>query len=215
MYVGRVQLTRKRIIAVAMRLIERDGVEAVSMPRLATELGCSVTSLYDHVQSKSALLDGIAEAVLSGIDVKDGPGASWPEHVRAQARAFRQVCRAYPRCSMAVVSRPPGSVSIVRPVEHALATLRAAGFGGQDAVRILRAVVAYIMGSLLREVGVAPGLSDVDDAESRRPRLRATEFPQVMSLTAELSDNDPDAEFDFGLDLLLHSLAALRPHSGR
>lgn len=186
------------------------------MPRLATELGCSLTSLYDHVPSKSALLDGIAEAVLTGIDVACGPGASWQEQLRTQARAFRQVCRAYPRCSMAVISRPPASASIVRPVEHALATLHAAGFGGQEAVRIVRVVTAYIMGSLLREVGVAPGLADLDDGESRRPRLRAAEFPQVMSLTAELSDNDPDAEFELGLDLLLYSLAALGPaHSGR
>jgi AcrR family transcriptional regulator len=209
-YVGPVQLTRKRVIAAAMELIERAGVEAVGMPRLATELGCSVTSLYDQVPSKSALLDGIAEVVLSGIDITYGPG-SWQEQVRAQARALRQVCREHPRCSMAVIGRPPASASIVRPAERALATLRAAGFGGQDAVRIMRAVAAYIMGSLLREAGAAPGLGDLDDAESRRPRLRAAEFPQVRSLTAELNDDDPDAEFEFGLDLLLHSLAARCP----
>jgi AcrR family transcriptional regulator len=207
------QLTRKRIIAAAMDLIERDGVEAVSMRRLATELGCGVMSLYNHVPSKSALLDGVADAVMSGIQITPGPAASWQEQVRAQARAFRQIARAHPRCTLVVVSRPPSSASMVRPVESALATLREAGFGRQDAVRIVRAFVAYIVGSLLREVGVAPGLSDGDGdvAQPHRPYLRAAEFPQVTDLTAELAERDPDADFEFGLDLLVRAVGARHP----
>lgn len=210
------QLTRKRIIAAAMELIERDGVEAISMRRLATELGCGVMSLYNHVPSKSALLDGVADAVMSGIEVNSVPGPGWEEQVRAQARAFRQIARAHPRCTMVVVSRPPASASMVRPVETALASLRAAGFGGQDAVRIVRAFVAYIIGSLLREVGVAPGLGDDDETGEHRPHLRAAEFPQVTVLITKLSRSDPDADFEFGLDLLVHAIAALHPaQSGR
>jgi AcrR family transcriptional regulator len=205
------QLTRKRIIAAAIALIERDGVEAVSMRRLATELGCGVMSLYNHVPSRSALLDGVADEVMSGIEVTSMPRARWEEQVRAQARAFRQIATAHPRCAMAVVSRRPVSASMVRPVENALATLRAAGFGGQDAVRIVRAFVAYIAGSLLREVGVAPGLDDGDGLDSPRPHLRSAEFPQLTGLAAELNARDPDADFEFGLDLLIRAVAALHP----
>jgi AcrR family transcriptional regulator len=205
------QLTRKRIIATAMDLIERDGVEAVSMRRLATELGCGVMSLYNHVPSKSALLDGVADAVMSGIEIPSAPGSGWQEQIRAQARAFRKIAEAHPRCTMVVVSRPPSSASMVRPVEDALATLRDAGFAGEDAVRIVRAFVAYIMGSLLREIGVAPGLAEGDDAETHRLRLRPAEFPQLTRLTAELSAGDPDADFEFGLDLLVHAVAAMHP----
>jgi AcrR family transcriptional regulator len=206
------QLTRNRIVAAAMDLIERDGVEAVSMRRLASELGCGVMSVYNHVPSKSALLDGVADAVMSGIEITSVPGAGWQEQVRAQARAFRQIARAHPRCTLIMVSRPPSSAATVRPVENALATLRDAGFSGHDAVRIVRAVVAYIMGSLLREIGVAPGLGE-DDSEASRPRphLRAAEFPQVTDLTAELSASDPDADFEFGLDLLVRAADALHP----
>lgn len=212
------QLTRKGIVAAAMELIERDGVEAVSMRRLATELGCGVMSLYNHVPSKSALLDGVADAVVSGIEITSVPGAGWQEQVRAQARAFRQMARAHPRCTMVVVSRPPSSASMVRPVEHALATLREAGFGGHDAVQIVRAFVAYILGSLLREVGVVAGLPDGDGetAGARRPQLRPAEFPQLTELSAELGTQDPDADFEFGLDLLVHAISALHPaHAAR
>ena len=57
------QTTRKRIISAAIDLIERDGIEAFSMRRLAAELGCGLMSLYHHVPSRSSLLDGIAVAV--------------------------------------------------------------------------------------------------------------------------------------------------------
>lgn len=210
------QLTRKGIVAAAMDLIERDGVEAVSMRRLAAELGCGVMSLYNHVPSKSALLDGVADAVVSGIEITSVPGASWQDQVRAQARAFRQIARAHPRCTMVVVSRPPSSAGMVRPVENALATLREAGLGGQDAVRIVRAFVAYIMGSMLREVGVTPGPPDGEAAEPHRPHLRPAEFPQMTELSAELGTKDPDADFEFGLDLLVHAISALDPaHAAR
>jgi AcrR family transcriptional regulator len=207
------QLTRRRVIAAAMDLIERDGADAVSMRRLATELGCGLVALYNHVPSMSALLDGVADAVMSSIQVTSVPAGAWQEQIRAQALAFRQIARAHPRCTMVVVSRPPSAASVVRPAEAALATLREAGFGGQDAVRIVRAFVAYIMGSLLLQIGVASALdaSDGEGAETHRPRLRPAEFPQLASLTAEVSTRDPDADFEFGLDLLVHAVAAMHP----
>src|SRR6266487_1295444 len=155
-YVDLMQLTRERIVAAAVRLIEREGVTAISMRRIAGELGCAVMSLYNHVPGKDALLDGVAEHVLAGIEVPVQPDASWQEQVRAQARAFRQIARAHPRCTMVVVSRPNTSAAALRPFEQALSTLADAGFGGADSVRMVRTFIAYVLGCLLREVGVAP-----------------------------------------------------------
>jgi AcrR family transcriptional regulator len=209
------QLSRERIITAAIDMIERHGAEAVSMRRLAAELGCGVMSLYNHVPSKAALLDGVAERVMSGIKFTAAPGAGWEDQVRAQARAFRAIARRYPRCTMVVVSRPTTSVTGLRPIENALATLREAGFGGGHAVLIMRAFVGFILGSLLREVGVSPALVDAHASYSaqvpQRLLLDPEEFPQVTSLTAELTHRDPDADFEFGLDLLVHAIAALVP----
>ena len=209
------QLSRARIISAAVDLIEREGVEAVSMRRIAALLDCGVMSLYNHVPSKAALLDDVAERVISGIEFTAMPGASWEEQVRAQARAFRAIARKYPRSTMLVVSRPTPSLTGLRPIENALATLREAGCGGNEAVLIVHAFIAFIMGSLLREVGVTPGQHD--DEASGTGAMVATgladpaEFPQVTSLAAELSRKDPDGEFEFGLDLLVHAIAALLP----
>jgi AcrR family transcriptional regulator len=212
------QLTRERIITAAVELIEREGAGALSMRRIASELGTGVMSLYDHVPSKAALLDGVAERVLSGIDVTTEPGTGWEEHIRAQARAFWQVARVYPRSTMVVVSRPVDSAATLRPIEHALATLRGAGFGGEDAVRVVRTVVAYVAGTLVREVGVIPGLEpqrplgrDPAVLAADRPFLDPAEFPQVMSVSTELLNRDFDADFEFGLDLLVRAVAEMRP----
>jgi AcrR family transcriptional regulator len=194
------QLTRERIITAAVELIEGEGVDAVSMRRIATELGCGVMSLYNHVPSKAALLDGVAERVISSIDAGDGPGdvtgvagAGWADEVRAQARAFRQIARAYPRCTMVAVSRPTMSTSEPPPVSRALATLHGAGFGDEDALRIVRAFVAYVVGSLLREVGVSPSVARQEQPEQ-----------------ALHPNTDHDADFEFGLDLLVRAVADMR-----
>jgi AcrR family transcriptional regulator len=210
-----VQLTRKRIITTAMDLIEREGIEALSMHRLAAVLGCSVVSLYFYVPSKSALLDGVADAVMSAVEllpagVPAPVAARWPERIRAQAMAFREMARKRPRCAIAAVSRRPTSARMLRPVEHALATLSEAGFGQQESVRVIRALIAYVMGSVLAEFEVA-ALLDADDEEPRRPRLRPGEFPHLVTLAAEPVVSNPDADFEFGLDLLMHSLAAMQP----
>src|SRR6202167_4710631 len=78
------QLTRERIISAAMELIEREGVDAVSMRRIAAQLDSGVMALYNHVPSKLALLEGVAERVMSGIDFSVYPDASWEDLVRAQ-----------------------------------------------------------------------------------------------------------------------------------
>jgi len=205
-----VPLTRNRIIAAAMDLIEAEGPQAVSMTRLATELGCGLVPLYNQVPSTSALLDGIAATIMSGLD--DGPtvGADWAVQMRAQARAIRQAARAYPRCSVAVAGREPATAAQLRPTEHALAILRTAGFCGRDAVRIERAVAAYLAGSILREIGGAVGTGrEFDGDDDRRPRPRPAEFPHVTSLAVELTLADSDADFELGIELLVLGIDAL------
>lgn len=201
-------LSRGRIVAAAIDLIEREGADAVSMRRLAAELGVGVMSLYNHVPSKDALLNGVAEAVLSKIEFTDEPGAHWTDRVRMQARAFRQIAHHYPRSTMLVVSRQLHSTAGLLPVERALATLRSAGFDGADAVRMLRMFIAYIVGSLLREVGVTPSFPPVHPraiiAEGVDPAL----FPQVSSLAPLLDECDDEAEFEFGLEMLIQAIVA-------
>ncbi|MDP9866819.1 MULTISPECIES: TetR/AcrR family transcriptional regulator C-terminal domain-containing protein [Streptosporangium] len=200
-------LSRPRIVAAAIALIEREGADAVSMRRIAAELGVGVMSLYNHVPNKSALLDAVAETVLSQIEFVDDPGADWTDRVRMQALAFRQIAHHYPRCTMVVVSRQLQSTAGLLPVERALATLRSAGFGGHEAVRILRVFIAYIVGSLLREVGVTPTFAPVHRSDIAVESVDPLLFPQVSGLAPMLADCDHESEFEFGLELLIQAIA--------
>jgi AcrR family transcriptional regulator len=206
-----VQFTRKRIIAAAMDLIEHSGIEAVSMDRLATHLGCGLVALYSYVPSTSALLDSVGDALLSGIELPPAGTGGWQELTRAQAIAFRAIARAWPRCTVVVISRRQASATTLRPVEHALGALRDAGFAPHDAVRIVRVLVAYVIGSVLGEIEVAPGLAADDVLADRRPRLRSADFPHLTAVAADHDASTADADFEFGLDLLIHSVAALQP----
>ncbi|SEG29776.1 regulatory protein, tetR family [Nonomuraea solani] len=202
-------LSRGRIVTAAIDLIEREGADAVSMRRIAAELGFGVMSLYNHVPNKDSLLSGVAETVLSQIEFTDDPDAHWTDRVRMQARAFRQIAHHYPRCTMLVVSRQLYSSAGLLPVERALATLRSAGFDGADAVRMLRMFIAYIVGSLLREVGVTPTFAPVHHTRTVMAEgVDAALFPEVSSLSALLGECDHEAEFDFGLELLIKAIEA-------
>lgn len=183
------QLTRKRILGTAIELIERDGVEAASMTRLATELGCGVLLLYGVVPSRADLLDGVADEVLSSVVTVTAPDVGWQGQVRALAWAFRQLASVLPRCAVVALSRPAVPASAVQLAQGALSSLREAGFPGPDAVRIIRVLVTYVKGAALREAGLADSLRE--DARCAAETKRA----------------GLDEDFEFGLDLLIRALA--------
>jgi AcrR family transcriptional regulator len=206
------QLTRARIVATAMELIEQHGAEALSMRQLATELGCGLVSLYSLVPSKAALLDAVGDAVLSRLERADLAQASWPEQIRAQAQAVRRAALAHPRCAIAMAGRRPARpTAALRPVEQALVTLRGAGLGGEDSVRAVRALAAYVLGTVAVQAGAGTDPGTDNGQAGPRPRLDPAEFPQVIGLAAELSQRDSEADFEFGLDLLLRAIATLLP----
>ncbi|QFG24358.1 TetR/AcrR family transcriptional regulator [Actinomadura sp. WMMB 499] len=203
-------LTRGRIVRAAIGLIEREGADALSMRRVAADLDVAVMSLYNHVPNKGALLEGVAGHVMSGMELQDDPSASWQERARALVRAFRTVAHDYPRCMTVVLTRKFDTMVGLRPAERALALADAAGFDGVTAVRITRALMAYALGTQLREIGFGKWLHHLDTSPAADfARLDADEFPHVIALAAELSRHDPEADFEFGLDLLISALEAL------
>jgi AcrR family transcriptional regulator len=203
----REQLTRDRIVRITVDLIERDGEQALSMRRVAAELGSGVMSLYNHVPNKEALLDGVAEFVLADLEFSPQPGADWRDQARTLVRSFREVSRRYPRCVNLVVTRQLHTPAGLRPLEAALATVRAAGFEGEIAVRIMRTFIAFALGSLVNDARLARPT----DARLRdvAPLLDPQQFPNTRTLAGDLDRIDPDADFDFGVELLIAAVAAL------
>jgi AcrR family transcriptional regulator len=206
-------LNRERIVRAAVELIERDGSDAVSMRRVAAALGVGTMSLYNHVPNKAALLDGVAELIMADMAFAADPGAAWQDQTRALARTFRGISLRYPRSVLLVTTRQPRSTVGLRPVEIALAALRTAGFDDRTAVRLVRTFVAFVLGSLVHQVGVAEAGAAGLDATEGAELVRAIEeagYRHVRDLLPVLAEHDHDGDFEFGLELLIGAMEALR-----
>jgi AcrR family transcriptional regulator len=205
-------LTRDRIFRAALRIMDAEGLEAVTMRRIGKELGVEAMSLYNHVEDKEAILDGILETVMSEFDYPAEIG-DWDADVRAGARAWRRLMLAHPNviALFAESKHPAASPERLRPMEWALDLLRRGGLSEEEVVHTFRALGGYIMGTTLNDVAnPVPGMSDRDRAEHMEfaATIPADEFPNMARLVPLLAECDPDATFEFGLDLMLQGIKA-------
>lgn len=187
-----------------MRLIEHEGVGAVSMRRVAAELGAGTMSLYNHVPSKIALLDYAAEQIMADIEPYTVETDDWRDHMRAHARAVRDHARKHPRAFVLLATRRMSGDVGLRPIEVALMNLERAGFKGEVAVRVVRAMVSYLLGTLTREMATTPELGGV--ALSPYQPIDPEAFPRSSAVLDELGRYDHDMEFEFGLELMIKAL---------
>lgn len=210
---GRAKLSRRRVLQSALELVDAEGLDAVSMRRLAQRLGVDPMSLYNHVDDKAAILDGIAELMLESVDVID-PGHDVRQGLETVARNFRAAMLAHPRAAPVVLERRTPSPVALAPMQVVLASMLASGIEAERAVSAFRAMLAFLVGALMREVRDAPGSCATDpvEAHGRRRELEATGLPAIVATAPYISTIDHQKEFEFGLAMLLGSLC--QPDSG-
>ncbi|WP_051712712.1 TetR/AcrR family transcriptional regulator [Spirillospora albida] len=209
-------LTRSLIVSTTIAIIERDGAKALSMRKIAAELGVGVMSLYNHVPNKDALLEAVAEEVLAGLDAAGtDPALDWRHNARAMVAAFRAAARRHPRSMHLVLTGRAGRVFGRRPMERALTLFGAAGFDPETSVRALRALIAYMMGAQMMEGGalLIPGRRP-GDLTGPHIDVDFAEIPHVAALADDLLHSDPEADFQAGLEMLLSALDRLPRRAG-
>ncbi|WP_369263239.1 TetR/AcrR family transcriptional regulator C-terminal domain-containing protein [Streptomyces sp. R35] len=206
----RLGLTRDKVIAAAVTMIDRDGPDSFSLRKLATELGVEAMSLYNHVPNKEALLDGVAEALLAEVDFSASDTGSWQDRVRAHATAFRATALRHPKAFSLVLTRPTKSPAALETIRSALAGFTGLGLPPEEAVHALRSYAAYIVGTIMRELGhaISLGTWDPGHAQERIEEITATGDPLLTAAAPYLAVGDHDAEFDYGIELLIAGLAA-------
>lgn len=203
-------LTYGRIIRTAIRLIEQEGAQAVSMRRLGGELGVAAMSLYNHVPSKDAVLDGVADEILAGLELGAAPGSDWRDRTRALAHAFRRTAHGHPRCMVVVLERSMDWTRVLAPIEHMLEVAHSAGFHGKAAVQVMRTFMSYVVGTLMREAGTASTLKHLANDRTRAAeRVDPAAFPRVVAAAHQLLHPDGDGDFSFGLELLIDAIDRL------
>jgi AcrR family transcriptional regulator len=175
-----------------------EGLRAVTMRRLGSELGVEAMSLYHHVPNKEALLDGLVELVLEETRVVP-PRADWREHMTAHAHALRAAGHAHPRVMQLFATRAVGSPAWAGAVEDTLAVLLAAGFAPQQAVHLYRLHATFVTGYVLWELRQA----DAQPLDAYLDQLDPAAYPATHALAGTLEATDPDEEFALGVDVLL------------
>ncbi|MFB8282855.1 TetR/AcrR family transcriptional regulator C-terminal domain-containing protein [Nocardia colli] len=215
---GESPVTRAAVLDAALEIVDSDGVDGLSMRRLADAVGRDPMVIYRHVPNKAAVLDGVAEIVFAQLSV-DATDADWQHQLRAVARDFRGLALAHPKVVPLLVTRPLATplgmrpTSVVRPLEDLLALLTRAGFAGADALHIYRALFGFLYGHVLNELQEIVERPEETDEVLRLGlhRLPIAEFPLLRELAPVLAAYDGAAELERGLDILLSGLTATLP----
>ena len=202
-------LTRDRVIEAALRLMDEEGLEAVSMRRVAREVGVEAMSLYHHVEDKEDLLDGICERVMADFDFPE-PVDDWAENCRRGARAWRRLLQRHPAVMRLFAEQrgPVRSVDSMRPMEFALRILKSSGLSDRDTAQAFHAFGGYIQGFVMMELGSIVGTADAAHLKAHTELAAALPdaFATLQATAPYFAECDADQQFEFGLDLLIRGL---------
>ncbi|WP_051969407.1 TetR/AcrR family transcriptional regulator [Kitasatospora azatica] len=218
---ARGRLTRPKVLAAAIELADRQGLAALTMRRLATELGVEPMALYRYASGKDALLDGMVEAFYGEVLDQLGPvrAGDWRREVHRIAQVFCTVAAAHPAVFPLVVTRPLAIPISRRPApmlhlnERMLDLLSQGGYDDHTTLRLYRSLVGWVLGYLLVEKRPVVDNPDEPDPLLRLGlhRLPVIEYPHLRELAPLLGDYDAPSELAGGLDLLLEQLPTAKP----
>jgi AcrR family transcriptional regulator len=211
-------LSLDRIVGAAVDVADAEGIGAVSMARVAEELGSSAMSLYRYVAAKDELLALMVDAALALPDAPRDPGEDWRAGIERWAWVYHDALRRHPWVLRVPISGPPVTPNQVRWLEDGLTALAGTGLSEPEKLSVILLVSGFVRNAATLAADIAaavaasgaqvmPGWSDVlrrvTDAE-RFPALH-----RAMASAAFAQDDDPDEEFVFGLERVVDGVAAL------
>jgi AcrR family transcriptional regulator len=207
-------LTRHDVLVAALRLIDAEGVEALSMRRLGTALDRDPMRLYRFAESKDQLLDGVVELVMAELEIPPARDGDWAAVLRRTAHDLRALALAHPHLVPLMVTRPLATplalrpLGTLRPLEALLELFVGAGFDARGALHAYRLYFGFLHGHLLNELQERVHDPEETDDLLRLGlhRLPAREFPRLRSLAGELAAYDGAQELDEGLEVVIGGL---------
>lgn len=210
-------LSQAAIVAAALDIVDREGLDALTMRTVAHALGTGPASLYAHVASKEQLIELLVERVIGEVEFGDAPDPErWAEQIKETANSMRRVFASHGDLARASFGRIPVGVNALRGAEWMMAVLRAGGLSNEvtglavDLLALYTMAVAYEDG-----LAVASGNS-MEEVVEFIGRLReyyaslpADRFPNFVALADELTAGDENTRFEFGLEVLIRGLEAV------
>lgn len=208
-------LSRARILEAALRLADDEGLDALTMRRLAGDLGVAPMALYTHFRHKDELLGGLLDLLAGQVQIPDPGAADWQGELAGLARSIRRQLLAHPAFVPLVANKDPMTPNTLRTFEAVLRLLRDRGFEGEALTHAFYPVFVYTVGFVAQEVARFPGGEpDPDQIVEIERQMRVQleslpikEFPTIVELAPHLARCAQEEYFDYGLDCLMRGIA--------
>lgn len=201
-------LTAAKIVDTALALADADGIEALSMRKLADALGVTAMSLYNHVSSKDALLDLMLDRVIGEIE-SPRADAAWDQMMRRRAHSMRQALLRHRWAAILLMSRITVGPALLRDMDATLGCLTSAGFSYAQADWARNVLDSHIYGYTLQELNFPVAPQNYKQAANHYlPLVPASDYPYAHQAARQIIDGAYDGmtDFTFGLDLILDGL---------
>ena len=213
----RTRLSKQVVVERALALGDAEGLEALTIRRLATELGVTPMALYWHFRNKEELLAALGDQVWNELDTDVDAAASWHRQLRGLLESLLHVLRMHPCASQLILEGEKQSNAALVASETALAVLRRGGFDPDHAAEIARNALWTGLMLVMSDPAVKPALSDAERVEEqRKARVRLAllppdRYPCLVEAAVPMTGGDPELHYSFGVDLFIAGVQALAP----
>ena len=205
----REKLSRDGIVQAAIALIEEEGEKAFTMRRLAGRLGVDPMAIYHHHKSKTALLDEMVQWLIESCDIPHSTD-DWRQDIRNLCSSIRALAQKNPQL-FGLYELYENWVPAEYQIHEAfLAALLRGGFSDEEAVWASRQLIAFVEAFAVDEVA---GWMEPHDVEELKTDLADGPFPAMNQLLDKFAVRQPNEEFEFCLDVLLHGFEAQKSGS--
>jgi TetR/AcrR family transcriptional regulator, tetracycline repressor protein len=214
---GRARLSKHAVVDRALKLADADGLDTLTIRKLAQDLGVTPMALYWHFRSKEELLLALADRVWSEIDIDVDPALPWSRQLRGLLESLVQALRAHPCASQLLLETEKQSEPFQRATEVTLDVLRrGGGFDPLHASAVARNMLWAGLMLVMSEPGAKPGVSQEELAEHQRlarvrmAMLPADRYPNIVECAGPLTACDnPEFHYSFGIDLFIAGVEAM------
>jgi AcrR family transcriptional regulator len=213
---AREPLSRDAIVSAAVRILDAEGADGLTVRRIAQELGTGPATLYWHISGKAELGELVYDRIMGEVELPPRDGAPWPEQLKGLAREAFRVMRAHPDLARLSLGRVPVGPNMLRIMEWQLGVLRDAGIPDRVAAFVGDLLGRYLDASVLEETMHTEAPSDDDAGPAGFERIHdyfahlpAAAFPNTTALADEMFAIGAGERFELGLDILVRGLAAL------
>jgi TetR/AcrR family transcriptional regulator, tetracycline repressor protein len=209
------RLTKQAVVDRALALGDAEGLEALTIRRIATELGVTPMALYWHFRNKEELLAGLGDQIWSELDTDIDPAAPWDQQLRGLFESLLDVLRAHPCASQLILEGEKQSNATLVASETTLGVLRRGGFDPEAAAEITRSALWTGLMLVMSEPGFHPAMTAVQKKEEqRKARVRFSllppeRYPCLVEAAVPMSGGDLEFHYRFGVDLFVAGVTAM------